>query len=150
MTRVWQDNLVRQVNNNKGLYVSCTGRQYQFELRDAPDFLKEKGVLKSYNPADIKNYPVQGLATADIVLIMLGRVWRKSLQYRHKYLMVNTVHDSLIIDCKPEYVDFACDLIKTEMCKVKEMMKELFNLDFNLHIDVEVKTGNSWYDCALD
>lgn len=147
-TKLWQRDLINTVTKNKGILKSITGRKYIFELGDAPTWLKEKGVYKTYKPQDIQNHPVQGLATADIVLNMIGIVWRKSLIHRDKYLLINTVHDSLVIDCKKEYVDFACNFIKNELQCVNEMMKNMFNIDFNVNIGIDIKLGNSWYDCA--
>lgn len=159
--KIWQDNLVMYVNGTKklilgkltklgqpvheGHYQGITGRLYKFETTDTPKWLKDKGILTGFNPPDIKNYPVQGTATADIVLIMIGRLWRKCLNYRDRFSLVNTVHDSVIIDCKKEYIDFACKFVKDELESVKVMLKEVFDLDFNMNIKVEYKVGKSWY-----
>ena len=163
MAKVWQDNLVEEVNQTRklipgkltklgqpvhlGKLQTITGRICYFETTDSPEFLREKGILTSFNPPNIKNYPVQSMATSDIVLIMLGRLFRKSIQHRDKYLLINTVHDSIVIDCRKEFKDFACNFIKTELESVNVMLKEVFNLDFNLSLKVDIKCGKTWYDC---
>jgi len=159
MTKPWQDSLVDQVkltaryipkltpkgqSVQAGYFKSIIGREYWFETVDAPDFLIDKGILTSFNPPSIKNYPVQGLATADIVLLMVGRLWRNLLNNRDKCLLINTVHDSIILDCKKEFIDFTCNLVKNELELVKEMMKELFNVQFNVPITVDIKVADSW------
>ncbi len=158
IAKQWQDNLVTEVRSCaryitrhdketgiqmiEGEYKSITGRLYK------PDsfVLKKKGGenIPWISGPSIKNYPVQGLATADIVLLMLGRLWRKSLIHRDKFLLINTVHDSVIIDCKKEFKQFACNFIRNELQLVKEMMKENFKINFNLLTPVDVKVGKSW------
>lgn len=159
MTRLWQDNLVKQVQLTRrfiddvtpkgekkemGYYQSFTGRYYQFFTQDSPDFMIKKGIKTSFNPPDIKNYPVQGTATADIVMLFLGKLWRKLLNNRDKCLLINTVHDSVVIDCKKEYVDFTCNLVQNEVNYLKQYIKELFKVDFNLNLSVDIKKGTNW------
>jgi DNA polymerase I-like protein with 3'-5' exonuclease and polymerase domains len=162
MTKAWQDNLVRQVETTKylideytlkgyqkheGYLESITGRRYYFKTNDTPDFLYQKGILTGFNPPEIKNYPVQGLATADIHLMALGHLWHRSLKYRDKYLLINTVHDSVVIDCKRECVEKACIYIKKELESVIDILKERFNINFNVRLQIDYKVGNSWGHC---
>jgi DNA polymerase I-like protein with 3'-5' exonuclease and polymerase domains len=159
MTKLWQDNLVRQVEATRrfinehtikgeqkeiGYYQSFTGRIYKFFTGDAPDFLLRKGIKTGFNPPDIKNYPVQGTATADIVMLFLGMLWRKSLNNRDKYLLINTVHDSVVIDCKKEFVNYTCNLIKNEVNLIKVCLKQMYNIDFNVPLYVDIKIGTNW------
>lgn len=139
---------LRKMVEAQGFYKSITGRKYYFKKYPAPDWLKQKGIMESYKPTEIINYMVQGTATADIVLIMLGRFWRKVAQHhRDKFVLVNVVHDSIMLDCRPEYVEFAKNLLKTEMEQVSEMMKDVFNYNWKTPIKVDVKSGGSWYEC---
>lgn len=162
MAKVWQDNLVHEVEASaerttestpkgfavdRGCFRSITGRRYEFRTKDSPEFMVDRGIMTSFNPPDIKNYPVQGLATGDIVLIMLGRLWRKIIHHRDKFLLINTVHDSIMIDCKLENLDFCVRLVKKELESVPEMMKEVFKIDFNLDVKVDYSYGQSWGDC---
>lgn len=151
--QLWQNNLVKQVNNTKcfntklAYYQSVTGRMYYFPIMDQP-FKGRSEELWVY-PPNIKNYPVQGLATADIVLIMLGKLWRESINHRDKFLLINTVHDSVVIDCKKEFVDFACNLIRNELELGYDTLKSLFDLEFNVPLKVDTKFGNNWRECGL-
>ncbi len=159
VAKIWQDNLVRKVAATKqlngkittqgqpqhsGYLDSVTGRRYWFNTTDSPDFLKEKGLFTSFNPPEIKNYPVQGFATADFHLIAMGNLWRKSLINRDKFLLVNTVHDSILLDVKKEYLDFTCTFVKNELYYIKDIFKNRFNIDINVPIDIEFKVGKSW------
>lgn len=159
IAKIWQDNLVRKVAATKqlngkittqgqlqhsGYLDSVTGRRYWFNTTDSPEFLKEKGLFTSFNPPEIKNYPVQGFATADFHLIAMGHLWRKSLIHRDKFLLVNTVHDSILLDVKKEFLDFTCTFVKNELYYIKDIFKNRFNIDINVPIDIEFKIGNSW------
>lgn len=124
---------------------SITGRIYTFIEKDSPDFLKEKkGIMTSISPTEVKNYPVQGFATADIVLIMLGKLYRKLCSERTKCLLVNTVHDSVVIDCRPEHLTTVKKCAKLVLEDVKSVLKENFNIDFNVPLKVEIKSGYRW------
>ena len=55
-----------------------------------------------FSPTKIKNYPVQGFATGDIVPECTGRMFRAIIAEEHLrnlLLMINTVHDSNLFDC---------------------------------------------------
>lgn len=133
----------------EGFYTGPTGRRYYFETSDAPQWLVEKGVNVSFMPPPIHNYIVQGTATADIVLIMLGIFWRKKAQFkRDKYVLVNTVHDSIILDCKPEHLDEAKEDLKI-LDRVGDVMVKYFKMDWKVKIKTEVKIGDSWWDCGI-
>lgn len=164
MAKAWQDRQVGLVNGSKykiaeqtpkgfereeGFLKNLTGRLLYFKTNDAPDFLVEKGQMTGFNPAEIKNYPVQSMATADIALMKFGQVWRKAIEHKDKFLLVNTVHDSIVIDCKKEFVDFACNLVIHELQLIKEPMKKYFNLDWDLPLGVECKIGNNWREVGL-
>lgn len=157
--RLWQDNLVRSVEASKkptgdlteegepeeiGIYKSVTGRKYAFYTKDSPPWMQNKKIKTGFMPPEIKNYPVQGLATADLHMIALGHLWRESIKHKDKFLLINTIHDSVLFDCKKEFVDFTCKFIKSKLLYIVEILKNEFNIDFNVPINVEVKIGSSW------
>lgn len=162
IARQWQDNVVKKVEatrylidemtikgyqKQEGYYESITGRRYYFKTNDTPDFLVERGIFTGFNPSEIKNYPVQGLATADIHLIALGNLWRKSIEHRDKFLLINTIHDSVLFDCKKEFLDFAIPFVQNVLESVKDVLKERLDINFNLPLLVEHKIGTSWGEC---
>lgn len=135
---------------NVGYYCSPTSRRYYFKMRETQEWLQKKGIMESFTPTQIKNYIVQGTATGDINLIMLGIFWRTKAQFkREKYLLINTVHDSTIVDCRPEFIDEAITDLKEVFTQVTEMMQEYFNYEWILPVKVDIKTGSSWYECGL-
>ena len=61
----------------------------------------------AFSPTQMKNYPVQGFATADLVPTVLGEVvnyiYEKELEDR--ILLINTVHDSILFDINIEDIN---------------------------------------------
>ena len=132
----------------QGYYQSITGRKYIFKKWPTPDWLQKKSILEQYKPTQIINYPTQGTATADIALIMLGMFWREKAQFkRDKYLLINTVHDSVLLDCKPEHVEEAKEDLHEIFLKIPAMMKEKFNYDWFVPIKIDIKVGDNWWEC---
>lgn len=131
----------------KSVYKSLTGRLYTFYETDSPKFLQDKGIMVSFNPPDIKNYPIQGFATADIVPMMVGRLFRFALQHREKGLLINTVHDSIMLDVKLEHLDFWIKNCTAILENVPQALKENFNIDTDVKFDIDCKYGSSWWDC---
>lgn len=159
--KTWQDAMYGQVVSTrnrtskytkagypqgKSVLVSETGREYVFLEHDNS---YSYGPKTSFSPTEIKNYPVQGLATGDIVPIVIGRVYRALIAdewLRHNCLMTNTVHDSLKFDCKKDYADRAMKVIKKVMEDAPAYLKELFGIDFVLPLRVEISEGPTWKD----
>lgn len=136
----YQADLYNMVTQH-GWYADPWGIRYKFEK-----YTDDRG-KQYYNYNETLNYRNQGFATGTIVLIMLGKFWReKALHNRDKYVMINTVHDSLMLDCKPEYVDQAKEDLKL-LEQVQQVSKQYFNYDFKVPITVDVNAGKTWYEC---
>lgn len=134
-----------------GQLVSSTRRIYKFTEKDAPPFLAGKGITTSFSPTEIKNYPVQGLATGDIMPIVLGKINRVLMTSKYTsspntVLLVNTVHDSILFDCEYSTVaiDVLLSIIKPVMENAPNYLKEIFNIDFDLPLKIEAKMGKNW------
>ena len=156
----WQDNNITIVRTSrkltdkrtpKGLPVGVstiathTGRRYTFKEKDSPPWMKSD---TSFSPTEIKNYPVQGFATGDIVLMILGKVYRELHRYNKtvtdNILMVNTVHDSIVFDVAEDYQAACYDIVKPVMEDVPKYLKEDFGIDFDLPITVDCQIGKDW------
>lgn len=134
----WHNNLVAQAKRDRKL-VMPTGRIYGYEPEIS--YGKEK-----WPRTKILNYPVQGLG-ADLMAIA-----RVSLYNRTKHLegfkLVNTVHDSIIIDFDSNVHD-SLELVKlVDKCfnDVPANFKKLFGVEFNLPMRVECEVGPTWGD----
>lgn len=116
---------------------SITGRWYVFPLN-------ERGGLPI---PKLKNYPVQGLATGDIVNIMVGRVCRYLAKQTHEILPVMQVHDSLVLDCDARRFRVYASEIKAMLEDVPKMLEETFGIDsYGLPFHVDIKVGSNLLD----
>jgi DNA polymerase-1 len=160
---LWHDNMNAEVTkarkssklkDEKGYpigvseYVSCTGRRYlfkEYELKESMKSWKKK--THDFAPTEIKNYPVQGLATGDIVplaLGLLGKVLIGNEKLEGRCLPVNTVHDSIMFDCKREAVPEALYLICQVLDGLPEAIRGTFGINWTLNLAYNVSIGPSW------
>lgn len=98
---------------------------------------------------DTCNYPIQSFATGDLVPLFLGKLFR--VVYDDELLagncvIVNTVHDSVEFDCKPEVVDVLKNRIKEVAGSMQKYVKETFGYDMQMELKVEVSSGPNWAD----
>jgi len=162
----WQDANVETVENNKtrlfekskkgfpisrGTLWTPTGRVYTFKEGDALPWQKAQGVHVSFNRSQICNYPIQGFATGDIVPTVIGDLCQKIhnhessvREFDKKCLMINTVHDSIMFDIHKDALSEAVPLIAKTMESAPQMMKDIYGLNFNLPLNVEVTVGPNW------
>lgn len=92
----------------------------------------------------VYNYPVQSLATAEIV--PLAVVWLyhmiREAGLPDQILLVNTVHDSVVAEIAPDAREtFAkmCELAFSK--KVVQSLQQLYGIDFDVPLGVDVKIG---------
>tara|TARA_R110000787_G_C13059618_1_gene407598 strand:- start:154 stop:510 length:357 start_codon:yes stop_codon:yes gene_type:complete len=94
----------------------------------------------------IKNYPVQGFATADVVPIACINAYNLMRDKKVKSLLINTVHDSIVADIYPGEEDTMADLLELATFNVIQSLKSYYDLDFNVPLDTETKVGYNWLD----
>lgn len=163
--REWQEECIAQVQADaeptnwkttggypaqRSSLLSPTGRLYRFTEYDAPDFIQERGQMTSFSPTQIKNYPVQGFSTGDVVPLALGYVFRHLLHYQieDRIVMCNTVHDSIIFDVHPD-----CDIaVLRDIKRILEDMPRQINrvwpdVGFDLPMKSGIEMGPSWGEC---
>ncbi len=92
----------------------------------------------------IKNFPVQSFATADIVPLILMEIDKRLDRYRS--CVVNTVHDSIVVDVHPDEIDEILHLIKQTNNRMTNLVNDKFNVDLNVPLILEAKIGNNWLD----
>jgi DNA polymerase-1 len=139
------------VRNEEGLlekFKTCvhttpTGRRFVFTEYYNDSTWSPK--MYNFSPTEMKNYPVQGLATGDIVPMMLGKIFRK-LVGRDDVLMVNTIHDSIMFDVKLSAIgEFLVD-IKEILQNTHEFYKETFGHPLALKLNAGASYGVNWYN----
>lgn len=124
-----------------------TGEILKFKKYPAKyDWQINKGITESYNPPDIKNHPVQHLAWI-IMSIILGTFFRGyAIHNKDKYLMINTVHDSLMIDCKEDFIYDAINHVSNVVDKVPTIIYNKFNEKMVVPIKISMSMGDRWSD----
>ena len=135
----WHDQLESDAINYKVVSLP-SGREYAFP------FARRMPWGSSSNSTQVKNYPVQGFATADIVPLTCIAVDNLMVQNKVKSLLINTIHDSVLIDVHPDEEDMIIDIVKKGARNVVPMMKEHYDIDFNVPLDTDVKVGYNWLE----
>ncbi len=131
----------------RGEYESATGRLYVFLEKDKPEGWRGADLEPDFNPPEVKNYPVQGFATGDIMAVYRGRVLREWLKqdWRHEALPINTVHDSVMFDCRNKEVAAKMKtLLESVAARLPAILEELWGLASPLSFKIEVKAGPTW------
>lgn len=139
--KVWHEQLLERAMRD-GRIDMPTGRFYKFE----PEV--KYGKVK-FPRTKILNYPVQGLG-AD--LMALARVsLRNRLKGKEGVLMVNTVHDSIILDVDINKVSCynISKIVNDCFMDVPKNFQKIFGQEFNLPMRVEIQVGPNWKDMEV-
>ena len=105
-------------------------------------------IQTKFLPTQTKNYPVQGLATADIVPTVLGELYLNLIEQPdlEDTLLVNTVHDSIILDTTEKELDRALELVYTIVVNTENILKERLKFEFDLPLEFKLEVGRNWLD----
>lgn len=124
-------------------HTSPTGRHYIFNK-----YLNDKTGEHTFSPTELKNWPIQGFATGDVVPMMVGILLRKleehSLAPDVKLIM--TVHDSVVLDVPLDKLPECAILAKQTLEDAPRYLKTIFNIDFPCRLSVGVEAGFNWQD----
>ena len=117
---------------------NVSGRQYAF-----PDVTRRSSGVPTHFTM-IKNYPVQGFATGDVVPVVLNEMHER---LRHmKSCLVNTVHDSMVVDVHPDEKDLVLSMVWTLNQDLNNIIEETYGIDMNVPMLLEAKIGKNWLD----
>ena len=131
--KLWQDKNVNHVFKH-GCLISPTGRILKFRKVESWD-----GTMQ-YKPTHIKNYPVQSLATADIMPLAMSTIYRK-IHDNFKSLIIGQVHDSLVFDSPKEEVRPLSELCVDVFEDLPNLIKKTWGFDFIVPLTGEVEVG---------
>jgi len=93
----------------------------------------------------IKNYPVQGFATADIVPWAVIKLYDALVD--RESLLINTVHDSIIIDVHPDEVQKVPTIVHEVLSNFTQFVEQFYELDLSsVPLDFEMSMGDTWLD----
>lgn len=138
----WQNENFKQVCST-GLLKSFTGREYVFQK------YKGKDGSWSYNKAQVCNYPVQGLCTADVMPLCMMVIYRrlKAKGYFEQGIkLINQVHDSLILDSPNPLCEEVATLCIEVFREIPKLVKGYWGYDWITPMNGEAKVGDNWND----
>lgn len=128
----------------RGTWQAPTGTIYSWRTHNSPAFMRKRGVMDSFSPPELKNYPVQGFGGEVVQAVALGKLWRHFVSkdfYNWRAFLVNTVHDCVWFDMMLEVMHEVCADVKSIM----ESVPEFYNVRHGMQIDVpfpaEVEVG---------
>ena len=134
---VWHTRLAKEAMST-GRIKTPSGREFSFNN------MKRYANGKVSNFTQIKNYPVQSFATADIVPVILMEIEKQLSKLQS--CIVNTVHDSIVIDVHPEEKQKVTYILRGINTNMKAIIDNQFKIDFNVPLKLDMKIGNNWLD----
>jgi len=97
------------------------------------------------NTTNIFNYPIQALATAEIIPLILTRFWRHIKDLQLEAHILNTVHDSILIELPDKEIEqikqIAIDIFTRE---VYNDLKTRYAYEAVVPFGVTIKVGTHW------
>ncbi len=133
----WHSRLAKEAIETRKI-TTPSGREFSF-----PDVVRNASGRVSYF-TQIKNYPVQSFATADIVPVSLLHI--DKLLKGMKSCIVNSVHDSIVIDVHPDEEADVINVIENTNDVLNELIALRWGVDFNVPLLLEAKIGPNWLD----
>jgi DNA polymerase I-like protein with 3'-5' exonuclease and polymerase domains len=133
----WHKTLATQAVGYRYIKIP-SGREYAF-----PDVQRKRDGTVTYF-TQIKNYPVQGFATADIVPLALVEIFNRLKPYRS--CVVNSVHDSIVIDVHPEEINDCIKVVDSVQNDLVGLINSKWGIDFNVPLALDAKIGDNWLE----
>lgn len=99
------------------------------------------------NGSAIYNYPIQALATAEIIPIAIVYFWHevKARGLDERIIPINTVHDSLVCEIHPDNVQDFKDIATLSFGpKVYEYLARVYHVNFDVPLGCGIKVGSHW------
>jgi DNA polymerase I-like protein with 3'-5' exonuclease and polymerase domains len=129
----WHDNLVTEVMST-GVIVVPSGRVFPFKKQ-----------WNKWPRTQILNYPVQGFS-ADLMVLARVLFARKLHDSGAVCDLVCTVHDSIVVDCRPDVVGAVVGLVKETWEELPAFFERCFGVALDVPMTVEVQVGPNWKD----
>jgi DNA polymerase I-like protein with 3'-5' exonuclease and polymerase domains len=139
----WQEKTADTVLKTKTITLP-TGRQYHW-----PHVKRNQWNGRVEYFTQIVNYPVQGLATADIVPVACIIADRKFAERGLKSVLFLTVHDSIAADTYPGEEQVVAEFLAAACLAVREEFRRRYDYGFTVPLAVEVKQGRNWLDAKV-
>ena len=135
----WHEALAEEAMARKKITLP-SGREYLF-----PNVRRTRwgGVTSG---TAIKNYPVQGFATADLLPMALIYTSKLLADNKMQSVICNTVHDSIVFDVHPKEKDLAIDILSKGMLSLYDECKKRYDITYSMPVGIELKIGKNWLD----
>ena len=133
----WHKNLGEEAIRFQKI-TNISGRQYAF-----PDCKRRDNGMPSHFTM-IKNYPVQGFATGDVVPVVLNRL--HELLQPLQSCVVNSVHDSMVVDVHPDEEQKVLHIVELLNQGINELVEKTYKVKMNVPLLLEAKIGPNWLD----
>ena len=117
---------------------NVSGRQYAF-----PDVTRRSNGSVTHFTM-IKNYPVQGFATGDVVPVVLIEL-EKNLDGLQS-CVVNSVHDSVVIDVHPDETEKVIQIIRDMNTGLNKLVEDAYGVTMNVPLLLEAGLGPNWLE----
>ena len=134
----WHTKLANEVMST-GMVTTPTGRQFAF-----PNAERRSGGTITHFTA-VKNYPVQSIST-DVVQMTLLMVEQEMRQRNLKSMIVNSVHDSIVIDTHPKEEQQVKECIIEVEKNIRNAFLSRLGVDFDVPLIMECKIGENWME----
>lgn len=119
--------------------VGPLGREWQIPLaRDRRGDIKIPWTTLS-------NYPVQGTG-ADVMMLARVSFWNRIRKYKIPVKMIQTVHDSIVVDGEHKYTQLTVDLFHEVFDDLQANIKRLFKYEWVVPLACECKAGLNMAD----
>ena len=93
----------------------------------------------------IYNLPIQSLATAEIIPVAVFGLWQELKRRNMKSFLVNTVHDSAILEVHPDEVLEVQDIaVRAFAGFVYDYLNDIYDIQFNVPLGTGLKVGKHW------
>lgn len=115
-----------------------TGRRFQFKKEIFKDG------MWNYNPRQVKNYPVQGLAGGDILPLMAVIIRRGMVALGLKSKLILTVHDSLVFDYFKDELESLNKLCLNVASNLPKYIEAYFGFKWACRLDAESEIGPNY------
>lgn len=121
--------------------ITETGSRFYFPEAE----IKHGGYVQG--TTKIFNYPIQQLATADIIPLVLVLVWHNIAVWGERVSILNTVHDSIVAEVGEEcLVDYKALIKWAFTTGVLGMLSRLYGIEFTVPLGVGIKVAAHWGD----
>ena len=134
----WQASCKRQVYKNGGRLRNPTGRKFIFNKHTTG---RQVG---QYKEQQIKNFPVQSLATADIMPLAMCIIYKKWKEMGFKSLLILQVHDSLVIDCIKSEARAIAKMCIQVFDDLPMYIHQTFGFEFNIPLTGDAEAGPNY------